>query len=139
MLFYRLFAFQISSKFYFIFDFIFTYSEPRSATSPIKFKDRGTTFTFSGEGINSGDQKLITHRTETCKTLLEHLNTKRVVQVKAPPFSGKTSLLQLLEQYLFQFKTKCYSISMTLADVNFDFKKYWKDKVTLSIAYYLAY
>ena len=50
------------------------------------------------EGLNARRATYHTPRRETCYTILDLVAEQGVVLMKAPPHSGKTALLQLLEQ-----------------------------------------
>lgn len=54
---------------------------------------------LTGEGLYCGDTDIITHREETINMIKDILQKNHFVHIKAPPFSGKTSLAQLLAKY----------------------------------------
>lgn len=54
---------------------------------------------YTAEGISLTDPD-ISQRSELVSHLAKSLEQKKVILVRAPPYSGKTSLAQLLENYL---------------------------------------
>ena len=66
--------------------------------------------TYEGIDINNPD---ICPREETLRKLVEKLNEEGVLLVRSPPMAGKTSLAQLLEQYLLRDNTiRVFRISL---------------------------
>jgi Ni2+-binding GTPase involved in maturation of urease and hydrogenase len=49
--------------------------------------------------LYSGDTSIVTERKETVELIQIMLQKHRYVHIRAPPFSGKTALAQLLEKY----------------------------------------
>ncbi|KAL6044349.1 Penicillin acylase family protein [Balamuthia mandrillaris] len=66
----------------------------------------------SGEGVNLLNP-VITHRTNTCDSILSELSYYKAGLVRAPPYSGKTSLAILLRERLsLQGKYTVFAVSM---------------------------
>nr|CAG8515135.1 10672_t:CDS:10 [Entrophospora candida] len=89
-----------------------------------------TQVTVSNEGICSGDTSFITLRNKTVTGLVEMIRQNRVVQVRGPPYSGKTSLAQATEIYIRKKYPKTQVIFITFATANedYEFEKYIKEK-----------
>jgi predicted AAA+ superfamily ATPase len=85
---------------------------------------------FSNEGIVLGDPDLISHRSKTCTKILQLLFQNHIVLVKGPPFSGKTSLAQLIYKLVYQDpKITIYFCTLASADNTFNFESFWEEKV----------
>ena len=61
----------------------------------------GAVDTYQGIDLNNPNI-IISYREETVKRLVKDLHLARVLLVRSPPMAGKSSLAQLLEQYLLR-------------------------------------
>ncbi|CAB4419098.1 unnamed protein product [Rhizophagus irregularis] len=94
----------------------------------------------TNEGVNlSGrDRQLISLRFDIIKSLINELKYKKVILVQAPPFSGKTSTAQILEEALVNAPEysnhRIIRISLLWSShINWDtFGKKWKSIVGIS-------
>ncbi|CAB4441285.1 unnamed protein product [Rhizophagus irregularis] len=94
----------------------------------------------TNEGVNlSGrDRELISLRFDIIKSLINELKCKKVILVQAPPFSGKTSTAQILEEALVNAPEysnhRVIRISLLWeSHINWDtFGKKWKSIVGIS-------
>ncbi|CAJ0759979.1 6881_t:CDS:2, partial [Entrophospora sp. SA101] len=97
-------------------------------SEPLLVTTHGTL--LSNEGICSGDTSFIILRNKTVTGLVEMIRQTRVVQVRGPPYSGKTSLAQATEIYIRKKypKTQVIFITFAAANEDYEFEKYIKEK-----------
>ncbi len=93
-----------------------------------------TRIATSNEGICAGDTSFITLRNKTVTELVQMIQQYRIVQVRGPPYSGKTSLAQATEIYVRREYPGTQIVYITFADAKEDYKfgEYVKVKKNMS-------
>ncbi|GAM27647.1 hypothetical protein SAMD00019534_108230 [Acytostelium subglobosum LB1] len=97
--------------------------------------------TYQTEGIDI-ESVTITKRTETLNEVYRQLSEKRVLLLRSPPFSGKTSFCTLLSQYLQSMSVDVIKYRLRLPPVAMDdemvfFKQDWEHITKQSWEYWL--
>jgi hypothetical protein len=110
--------------------------EERAIKRPRIEKSASTVTTFRHEGITSSN--FVTLRSNTVKEIIRKSEEFGSVLLKQPTFTGKTSLLRLIEQQLDKDGVKVISVTLLGYQPSEEsLKDYWKCKTGLSIEDFL--
>ncbi|CAG8466832.1 9849_t:CDS:2 [Cetraspora pellucida] len=106
-----------------------------------EFSDSGSeafvnTPSIENEGINLTSDNWITHREETVTRIDQFIQRDCVILIRAPPFTGKTSLCILLEEYYRKKDTPVLQICF-LGVEDMTFEEFWINETGKSWKYWL--
>ncbi|CAG8520703.1 3505_t:CDS:1, partial [Racocetra fulgida] len=92
--------------------------------------------TVENEGISLTSENWITHREETVMRIDQFIQRDCIILIRAPPFTGKTSLCILLEEYYRKKDTPVLQICfLGVEDMNFE--EFWINETGKSWKFWL--
>ncbi|CAG8490918.1 270_t:CDS:2 [Ambispora leptoticha] len=108
----------------------------RSSSSFVSLSEGNNMPSIENEGISLNTENWITRREETIKRIDQFVEQERVILIRAPPFTGKTALCILLEEYYRKKGTPVIQVCF-LGVEDLPFEEFWVNETGKSWKYWL--
>ncbi|CAJ0824137.1 2345_t:CDS:2 [Entrophospora sp. SA101] len=106
-------------------------------TNPTKNITKLLSPPIENEGIKLESENWITCRHDTLRKIDKFLQRDKLILVRSPPFTGKTSLCFLLENYYCKLKIPVVHVCFLGVQDYRDFEKFWINETSKSWKYWL--